>query len=73
MPLAGPSGIAIEMSMQHRRSPTTMLNIIWRTVPLALAGASGVLIAFDWPSLGVVCAIGATYAIHRLDAHARSK
>ena len=43
-----------------------MLDIIWRTIPLALAGASGVLMAFNCPSLGVVCAIGATYALNRL-------
>lgn len=47
-----------------------MRNIIWlalgRTVPLALAGASGVLMVFDWQSIAVLCAIGATYALNRL-------
>ena len=43
-----------------------MSDIIWRTLPLALAGASGVLMAFDWPSIGVLCAIGATYALNHL-------
>lgn len=39
---------------------------IRRTVPLMLAGVCGVLMALGWPLLGVLCAVGATYAVHDL-------
>lgn len=39
---------------------------IRRTVPLMLAGACGVLMAFGWDALGVVCAVGAVYAVNDL-------
>ena len=46
-----------------------MLTMVLRALPLMLAGACGVFMAYKQTGLGIVCAAGAAYAIDILVRH----